>query len=126
MMKENDYLCPSGALTPESFLLGVLNKNGEAHFIGGPLPLSGDLQRMLGDISNPEKHFRFTMRCHHNGCGQWADGKCSVAAALMRADPEAGSLPSGECGIKSACRWLAQEGEAACTICKYIVTDVSL
>ena len=121
MMDENDYLCPCAALTPESFLLGTLNKNGEADFIGSLVPVAGALWRTLQDIPNPEQHFRFTTRCCRTGCGQWAGGRCSLASSLVDSDPEIRSTRSCDCGIKPACRWLAQEGEAACGICRHIV-----
>lgn len=125
-MEEYSYMCPSAALTPQSYLLGVLNTNGVTDFLGGPVPITEDMLQTFRHISDPEKHFRFTRRCYSRGCAQWSDGKCSAASALMRTDPEVRGAPFDDCGIKHLCRWLAQEGEAACGFCKYIVTDASV
>ncbi|MEJ2467598.1 MAG: hypothetical protein P8Y51_00745 [Campylobacterales bacterium] len=126
MNEEHYYMCPSAAFTPHSLMLGVLNTNGATDFLDGPVPLTEDMLQTLRHMHDPEKHFRFTARCHSRGCVQWSDGKCSAASALMRNVPEVRSPHFDDCGITSSCRWRAQEGEAVCGFCKYIVRDASV
>lgn len=125
-MEEYSYMCPSAALTPQSYLLGVLNTNGVTDFLGGPVPITEDMLQTFHHISDPENYFRFTRRCYSNGCAQWSDGKCSAASALVRSDSEARSAPLDDCGIQSFCRWRDQEGDAVCGFCKNVVRDASV
>lgn len=124
-MKENDLLCPSAACTPDSFLLGILNASGKVDYTEAPIPLSGGIFESLRGIPSPEKHFRFTTRCHNNGCEQWLNGKCSVAAAFEHAKARIPSETTIPCSIQKACRWFYQEGIFACSVCKFIVTDTA-
>lgn len=124
-MKENDLLCPSASCTAESFLFGILNESGEVNYTQGPIPVDDMMIESLAKISSPEKHFRFTTRCHNNGCGQWSEGKCSIAAEFKQVKEEVSFETPVPCSIKDACRWVHQEGIFSCNICKYIVTDIT-
>lgn len=124
-MKENDLLCPSAAFTPESFLFGILNSSGTINYTDDPIALTDDILDTISSIPFPEKHFRFTTRCHHGNCEQWNDGKCSVAASFHHANEVLKHENAIPCCLEKACRWFNQEGVFACSVCKYIVTDLS-
>jgi hypothetical protein len=124
-MKNDDLLCPSAPLTNESFLFGILDENAEVNYTPKPIRITDGMAKFFNELEYPEKHFRFTMKCSDAGCAQWEDGKCSIASALKKSDikPDTKLIA---CGIRRACRWFSQEGEKACHLCKYIVTDVSV
>lgn len=123
---KDDFLCPSAPLTENSFLFGVLDEKAEVQYIDSVIPITEDLLSSFSNIDNPEKHFRFTMTCGKDKCAQWSDNKCSVGSAIQKADINNLNTKPMKCAIRQACRWYSQEGLEACTLCKYIVTDVSL
>lgn len=124
--KNEAFLCPSAPLTTESFLFGILNENAEVDYVDKPISVTKELLNGFVNIKSPEKHFRFTMECGECKCAQWDEGKCSIGATISGAKlNNLGSEPV-KCSIRKACRWFYQEGLTACSVCKYIVTDVSI
>jgi len=102
-----------------------LNEKAEVDYTEKPIRITEGMIQVFNEIDYPEKHFRFTMRCRDSGCAQWEDGMCSIASALKNSEVNIDTKLSA-CGIRKACRWFSQEGEKACKLCKYIVTDISV
>ncbi|MCX7102498.1 MAG: hypothetical protein NTX38_13695 [Methylobacter sp.] len=123
-MKSDDLLCPSAPLTQESFLFGILDEKAEVHYTEKPIRITEGLAKIFNELDNPEKHFRFSMKCSDSSCAQWENEKCSIASALKTSSINQATKLTA-CAIRRACRWFSQEGERACKLCKYIVTDIS-
>jgi hypothetical protein len=118
-------LCPSGRCRTGSRLFGVQTEGGLA-FVRPALQVTPEfLERLDGSDVPAESRFRFSEDCVERGCRQWNGLGCSLIERLL--DHVAQPAGSGEdlpaCGIRSRCRWYAQEGKRACGICPLVVTD---
>jgi len=79
--------------------------------------------------ATPREVFRLAARCAKGSCPHWrpeetgaeGDGACSLVQRVIAKLPK--TAPQ-KCGIRSVCRWFAQEGLAACRICPGVVTDL--
>ena len=125
--EHNPRTCPSSPLHKRANVLGLVRRSGRVHFLGEPLPVHEEFIQIAGKGRSVGQRFRFSGPCLKSGCGQWRDGSCSVAAETMsRAQPEASTsehpeLP--ECGIRTTCRWFAQEGATICRACPEVLYD---
>lgn len=126
-MSNKNSMCPSAPFTNKSHLLGGVNAKGEIDYFGGPIQLTEVTVKYLSNLGSPEKQFRFTTLCQEELCGQWKNGGCSVGNAIANSDNQTGKsdFKKPNCGIRSACRWLKQEGPSVCKFCNLIITDVS-
>ena len=116
--------CPSAASDWEGAqLLGVVGGTAEAPELQyvEPRPVTPELLELAAPVL-PEEVFRFTAPCRAEGCPQFRNGRCGVAAAAVAHLSEAieGSLP--RCSIRPTCRWWHDEGAAACRRCPTVVT----
>lgn len=82
---------------------------------------AADLQAIGGrDLTQV---LRFSARCESHRCGQFKDGRCSLASRIVQGlAPVVDSLPP--CQIRATCRWYAEEGREACLRCPQVVTLV--
>lgn len=119
------HACPSSPLNPRASLLGLVRGDGRVDFLGEPLPVSDEFVQISRRGGSVGARFRFTGRCMESGCAQWESGekRCQVAARAVQREPAADAAPSPACGIRATCRWLAQEGQAACRVCADVVYD---
>jgi hypothetical protein len=90
-------------------------------FFAEPLPVSEELLKLTGTVSATEV-FRFAAPCVQAGCAHFQSGRCHLVEKTVEVlAPVVSHLP--ECGIRVACRWFRQQGEAACLRCPQVVTD---
>jgi hypothetical protein len=81
--------------------------------------------------ATPREVYRMAAVCIKGGCPHWrdgttgaGDGNCSLVERVIAAYPTAIEDKLQPCGIRSVCRWFAQEGAAACRACPGVVTDL--
>lgn len=118
------HACPSSPLNARASLLGLVRSDGHVDFLGEPLPVSDEFIQISRKGNSVGARFRFTDRCMESGCAQWESGekRCRVALRAVQREPLAAATAPA-CGIRATCRWLAQEGEAACLVCSDVVYD---
>ena len=126
MLDGNNKTCPSGRAKPGAGLLGVRQEDGSIAILPQVLPVDNDFIRIGKQDEVPlEERFRFSNKCVESGCIQWTGSSCRVASDVLsyldQVKSERGLLA---CGIRSTCRWFHQEGEKACKICIYVVTEI--
>lgn len=123
----DDLSCPSSRAKKGSSLLGVRQEDGTIAILPSPLPVDEVFLENADKVGVPaEQRFRFTNKCIEGGCKQWDGKKCGVADRVMEfihRIPESSELP--KCAIRSHCRWYSQEGEKACKLCPYIITEIT-
>lgn len=128
-MKNNIHkkpLCPSSRYAEDARLLGIRQGNGKVAILPDPLKIDSNFIQQLQKDVKPEQAFRFVNRCMEQGCKQWSGKGCGIAiraVTLLNQVMPKKSLPL--CSIRNDCRWHQQEGNAACGICTYIITDIS-
>lgn len=117
------YDCPSSVPLPSSKLLGVLNEEtNRMEILPEPVPIDKDIQKELDRFGDKKMTtIRLTNSCATKGCAQWKENKCSLIGNILEkieAKQKEKDLP--ECGIRSTCRWYAQEKEEACRVCTFV------
>jgi len=125
----SDRLCPSARCEEGAILLGIVGKDGVVGYVSPLITVDQDFVRQAHKGRAPEKRFRFSQPCIEGGCRQWTGSRCGVIDRALQATEEAdtpdvwdGVLP--KCSIRSRCRWFAQVGRRACTVCPLVMTDV--
>lgn len=114
-------LCPSAPLYEGSQLLGVVKPEGGISLLAQPLPITPGFVEAANEVGVPEARFRFVNRCVEKGCQNWSDGVCGVIkSVLARLDAAAQPTDLPACGIRSNCRWYAQQGADACRVCPQV------
>lgn len=125
---------PGGAMCPRTrglagrTLLGVVGPDGRVGYLTPEVRIDAEFVRIArrGGAS-PEKRFRFAGPCRTSACSHWTEHGCGVITAALRHEglldrrDDTDELPP--CAIRSRCRWHAQEGAAACSVCPHIVHD---
>ena len=127
-MSEKALFCPSARCEPGSLLLGIVQANGETAFTPDKIQIDEDFVKVARQGRTPEGRFRFASPCRQGGCQRWSDGKCGVVEAIVE---EAGiiglagvqELP--KCSVRENCRWFAQRGAQACSICPLVITELA-
>jgi len=81
-------------------------------------------------VATPRELFRICGTCikckqywDPTQAGAQGDGACTLVQRVIANFPE---KPLQWCPIRSVCRWWAQEGAAACSVCPGIVTDLGV
>jgi hypothetical protein len=77
----------------------------------------------------PREVFRIAAVCIKGDCHHWrsgsdgaeGDGRCSLVERVVDTFPP---VDLQACGIRSVCRWFAQEGASACRACPGVATDI--
>lgn len=103
-------------------LIGVRTPAGLG-YVTPPLPVDAEfVERVAQTGGAAEQRFRFSEPCIEHGCQQWTGEACGLIDRLLETGTAAATdLPA--CGIRSRCRWFAQERERACAVCPLVVTD---
>ena len=122
-MKTGSALCPSGKCAPGAKLMGIVQEDGRIGYLGQPLEVDDQFVERAHEGRMPERRFRFVNPCAEGGCHQWTGTRCGVIDKVMTEleGHEAEALP--RCGIRPHCRWFAQNGAAACSVCALVITD---
>jgi hypothetical protein len=121
--EKSAFTCPSAPPEPGSVLLGVVASPGQIVYITPNPPVS---QEMLETFQKngviPENRLRFAGPCMEHRCMQWAGNRCGLIDRVVdHFGPAEGEEPLPKCGIRSTCRWFAQQGRAACESCPEII-----
>lgn len=118
-------LCPSAPAEEHATLLGVIRPDGSVAYIKDRVEVTREFVDLARAGRTPERRFRFSSPCQEGGCGQWADGRCSLPERLADLIPRAeapAALP--RCSVRAQCRWFHQRGTEACRVCPFVVTRV--
>ncbi|WP_280301519.1 hypothetical protein [Nocardia neocaledoniensis] len=121
-----EYTCPSGRCREGSALLGIVGNDGEVKHVTPVIPVSALFAARAAARGSPEARFRFAEPCAEDACGNWDHEQCGLIHRLTAEDsPDAAArrntLPV--CGIRRTCRWYAQRGAQACSVCVHVVRD---
>ena len=117
--------CPSSPCQTGAVLIAVLGEDGRLGYLRPALPVDEAFVEACGRHGAPESRLRFADGCRQESCEHWSERQCSLVGRLISAGPDttpetaAGSLP--RCAIRADCRWFAQEGSRACTVCPIVV-----
>ncbi len=127
-------MCPSTPADHASVVLGVVTSTGRIAYVTPAVQVTAPMLITLDDARRPlESRFRFAGPCVESGCGFWAGEHCGLGARVAEsfADVTAVESPDGDainlelpkCGIRSRCRWYADQGASICMACSYVVTE---
>ena len=124
-------LCPSARCEPGATLLGIVGADGRVGYLTPPMTIDeAFVARARGGDARPESRFRFAQPCVEGGCHHWTGHACGLIGRVRRALDEAdaatwAATPTAppRCSIRHACRWFAQDGLAACTVCPLVITE---
>lgn len=119
MSASEKALCPSSKCVSGAKLIGIVQADGSVAFLGSPQPVDQQFVAIASRGRAPEMRFRFANPCVRGACANWAGVGCGLAAKMTAAAELASPLPG--CGIRSDCRWYAEQGGRACAICPEIV-----
>ena len=124
-MSDEERLCPSARCEPGAILLGIVGADGVVGYVRPQIDVDEEFVSTAAQGRSPEKRFRFASRCVEDKCMQWTGSRCGVIDKVLERQ-ERGELPSADlpaCTIRQECRWHAQSGPRACTVCPFVVTD---
>src|SRR5829696_2703093 len=124
----SNHLCPSARCEEGAILLGIVGKDGVVGYVSPLIRVDKDFVRQAYKGRTPEKRFRFSQPCIERGCLQWTDSRCGVIDRALQAKEEANATNTAidvlpNCTIRPRCRWFAQVGHRACTVCPLVVTN---
>jgi hypothetical protein len=124
-----ERLCPSARCGEGAILLGIVGKDGVVGYVSPQMTVDEDFIRQARKGRKPEQRFRFCQACVESSCKHWTGSRCGfIDRALQAAEQAESADMPGEalprCTIRPRCRWFAQLGRRACTVCPLIVTDV--
>jgi hypothetical protein len=96
-----------------------------------PEPLTPELLARAAPCT-PREVYRIAATCVKGGCRHWRDGRdgaegdgcCSLIERVIARYPRIVDDRLRPCGIRSVCRWFAQEGPPACRVCPGVCTDI--
>lgn len=116
--------CPSAQpALPGAIAFGLIDHQGETpttNFLEAPVPVSPELLELAAPMP-PTQVFRFAAPCQQQRCSHW-QGACSLAERIVDLMPVASTAPP-PCRIRTACRWYAEQGRAACQRCPEVITE---
>lgn len=122
-------LCPSARCEPGAILLGIVGADGLVGYITPQVTVDDHFVGEAHKGRVPEKRFRFSQPCATTACTNWTGTRCGVIDAVMDEvsernlpKPDGRFLP--KCSIRSRCRWFAQIGTEACSVCPMVITDL--
>lgn len=122
----DEKTCPSARCEPGAILLGIVGSGGVVGYVRPQIEVDEAFVVAAARGRSPEKRFRFASRCVEAQCAQWTGTRCGVIDQVLETQereelPTADELPA--CTIRRDCRWYAQSGPRACSVCPFIVTD---
>jgi hypothetical protein len=124
-MSKDSKLCPSWKCDEGSILLGMVKEDGRVSFIDKRLIINEDFVETARRGRQPEERFRFANSCIQDNCKHWKSSRCNVidtVIEILHDEKEDGCLPS--CSIRPECRWFAQRGSKACSVCPDIIRNL--
>jgi len=115
--------CPSAPCVEGALLVGVKTESGRLAYVQPPTKVDAAFVARARAMGRPEARFRFSLPCSESGCPQWTGSGCGVVDHVLDDEPgvQPGSLP--RCAIRRTCRWYAQRGSLACSVCPGVVAD---
>ena len=119
------WTCPSGRCEEDAVLLGIVSPDGTLAYLTPQVRVDKLFVDRARQGRTPEARFRFAQPCVEGGCRNWVADRCDVieqaveSSKLPRAAIENTPLPI--CSIRRSCRWFAQRGAEACTVCPVVV-----
>jgi hypothetical protein len=124
-----EWLCPSARCADGVLLLGIIGVDGRVFYIDPALRIDEDFVKNAEKGRAPEKRFRFAAPCMESNCTHWTGDKCGVidrarSAAETTRDGIGLSAPLSSCSVRPKCRWFAQAGAAACSVCPFLFNYV--
>src|SRR4030095_6636640 len=120
MSSDEKLVCPSYQCVDGAVLLGVVQADGTVAFLSEPPPVDQQFVQIARAGRAPEKRFRFAHACAKGLCENWAKTRCGLAETMAsQAAPTNAPLPP--CPIRSECRWFAEQGPLACSVCPEVV-----
>ncbi len=127
MKSDSKFFCPSAKAKEGSRLIGVRQDDGTIAILPIALPVDAEFLNNAQLVDEPpEQRFRFANKCVEHGCKQWTGKSCGIADEMVRhlekVNPESSLRP---CSIRRLCRWYHQSGANACTMCKYVITQIT-
>jgi len=119
--------CPSAPPELGSSVLGVVARPSEIAYIVPATAVTAEslaaLQRAGIDVEN---RIRFSCTCAEERCVQWEGDRCGlIDYAIERRQSSSPVEMLPRCGIRSSCRWFAQRGRAACSVCPDVIRRAS-
>jgi len=115
-------VCPSAGLEHATHVLGLRKESGIIEFFPNELPLTSVAIEVL-TLEDQHTRVRFAGPCIRTSCVHWKDG-CSLGWAISQIPADSVSRVLGDkeiCPIKDRCRWIAENGESACSNCQHIL-----
>lgn len=126
-MASKSPLCPSARCEDGALLIGRVKADGRVGFLRKALVVNASFVSEALKGKTPEKRFRFSSPCAATKCAQWMSGHCTIPERVRQAYDSVGIEVAGEgsddCPIRTRCRWYAQAGLSACSLCPYVSTE---
>jgi len=121
-MKE-PLLCPSAPVKKGLDVFAYFDDKKDLQYLEETEPITVVMIDEL-KLSSTSTSLRAAMPCATKGCINWDGSRCSVPDQMNYLLKEKiKPNPILSCAIRTSCRWYAQEGIAACSICPLVVTD---
>jgi hypothetical protein len=117
--------CPSAPCAPGAVLFGVRTSAGRIAYVRPAVRVDDDFVARAKLKGRPEARYRFSAPCIEAGCPQWTGTGCGVLDQVIAEESplSAGAATLPACTIRRTCRWYAQRGRDACTVCPLVVAD---
>lgn len=119
-----ELLCPSSTCHEGAVVIGLLGADGRLGYLRPAIPVDGRFVVSSPQHGDPESRFRFADNCARDACEHWSGKHCGLVEQLINS-PRAHILEHAHdlprCDIRASCRWFAQDGRAACTVCPAVV-----
>jgi hypothetical protein len=118
-------LCPSFRCVEGAILLGIIGPDGKVGYIRPAPTIDDEFVSQAREGRTPEQRFRFAAPCQESGCEHWSGARCGVvdqslvAAEVAHTELVIPDTPP-RCDIRSRCRWFAQAGFDACSVCPFV------
>ena len=115
--------CPSARNAAGAELVGVFGPDGDrVAWLAEPVPVDDAARDWLAGRGG-ESRFRFAAPCVTARCARWDGRRCEVGAGLAALADGRTPAVLPPCGIRTRCRWWAEQGAAACRLCPLVRTD---
>jgi hypothetical protein len=104
----------------------LVDSSGKVGYLTPAMTIDEGFVARARRSGSPEKRFRFAAPCVEARCEQWTGSRCGVIDRVLEVEeldrtPQRQALP--RCAIRGSCRWYAQVGAEACTVCPLVITD---
>lgn len=108
--------CPSGRCRSGVLLVGIVGSDNRVAFVSPALAVTDEFVNQALRHCGTERRFRFAEPCATDACEHWQSHACGLIERLVTSDATSpDTLP--QCAIRSSCRWFAQRGRHACSVC---------